>query len=248
MKSDLHNHFTSPSARAAASSVAVIAIDGPTASGKGAVAQVVAERLGFFYLDSGALYRLVALLAVRAGWARAEVWSDAQVHQLALWGSGLDVGFEGERIVLSGEDVAAAIRSEDVGNMASSIATVGALRAALLQRQRDFAIPPGLVADGRDMASVVFPRACLKIFLTADADIRGQRRYKQLIDKGNSDNIDDLDKIIADLHVRDERDRTRALAPLKPVADALVIDTSDLTLDQSIEAVLNAYQLVRQQA
>lgn len=219
----------------------VIAIDGPTASGKGAVAQAVAQRLGFAYLDSGALYRLVGLVALRAGWRKQDEWDVSQVQQLAQWGSELDAAFSGEAIHLNGEEVSGLIRTEEVGNMASSIATVGALREALLQRQRDFAQFPGLVADGRDMASVVFPNARLKIFLTADAQIRGQRRYKQLIDKGNSAKMADLEKIIADLNERDERDRTRALAPLKPVEDALVLDTTKLTLEQSISAVLAAY-------
>ena len=157
--------------------IPVIAIDGPTASGKGAVAQAVAQRLGFHYLDSGALYRLVAVMALRAGWTIDTELDVAHEQQLANWASVLDVRFLGETILLSGEDVSQAIRQEQAGNMASKIATVGALRAALLQRQRDFAQAPGLVADGRDMASVVFPDAPVKIFLTADAQIRAEIRY-----------------------------------------------------------------------
>ena len=221
--------------------VPVIAIDGPTASGKGAVAQAVAQRLGFHYLDSGALYRLVALQAIRAGWASDTALDVAHEQQLAQWASSLDVRFEGEVIALAGEDVGNTIRAEDVGNMASKIATVGVLREALLQRQRDFAQPMGLVADGRDMASVVFPNATVKIFLTADAQIRAERRYKQLIDKGFSANITDLEKIVVDLNARDERDRNRAFAPLKPVADAYVLDTSQMGLEQAIQTVIERF-------
>ena len=219
--------------------IPVIAIDGPTASGKGAVAQAVAQRLGFHYLDSGALYRLVAVMALRAGWTIDTELDVAHEQQLANWASVLDVRFLGETILLSGEDVSQAIRQEQAGNMASKIATVGALRAALLQRQRDFAQAPGLVADGRDMASVVFPDALVKIFLTADAQIRAERRYKQLIDKGFSANMANL---AADLRARDARDMARAFAPLKPVADAYVLDTSNLTLAQAIQSVIDRYE------
>ena len=219
--------------------IPVIAIDGPTASGKGAVAQAVAHELGFHYLDSGALYRLVALQALRAGWTAETALDVAHEQQLAEWASALDVRFLGETIVLEGEDVSQAIRQEATGNMASKIATVGALRQALLQRQRDFAQAPGLVADGRDMASVVFPDALAKIFLTADAHIRAERRYKQLIDKGFSANMTNL---VADLQARDARDMARAFAPLKPVADAYVLDTSHMSLVQAIQTVITQYE------
>ena len=219
--------------------IPVIAIDGPTASGKGAVAQAVARELGFHYLDSGALYRLVALQALRAGWAAETELDVAHEQQLAEWASALDARFLDETIVLEGEDVSQAIRQEATGNMASKIATVGALRQALLQRQRDFAQAPGLVADGRDMASVVFPDALAKIFLTADAQIRAERRYKQLIDKGFSANMTNL---VADLQARDARDMARAFAPLKPVADAYVLDTSHMSLTQAIQTVIAQYQ------
>ena len=219
--------------------VPVIAIDGPTASGKGAVAQAVAQQLGFHYLDSGALYRLVALIALQSGWDIHTELDVAHEQQLADWASQLDVQFLGELIMLGTENVAQAIRQEEVGNMASKIATVGSLRQALLQRQRDFAQPPGLVADGRDMASVVFPHATVKIFLTADAQIRAQRRYKQLIEKGFSANIADL---VADLNARDARDMARDFAPLKPVADAYVLDTSHMTLAQAIQTVVDRYE------
>ena len=219
--------------------IPVIAIDGPTASGKGAVAQAVAHELGFHYLDSGALYRLVALQALRAGWTAETALDVAHEQQLAEWASTLDVRFLGETIVLEGEDVSQAIRQEATGNMASKIATVGVLRQALLQRQRDFAQAPGLVADGRDMASVVFPDALAKIFLTADAHIRAERRYKQLIDKGFSANMTNL---VADLQARDARDMARAFAPLKPVADAYVLDTSHMSLVQAIQTVITQYE------
>ena len=219
--------------------VSVIAIDGPTASGKGAVAQAVAQQLGFHYLDSGALYRLVALIALQSGWDIHTELDVAHEQQLSDWASQLDVQFLGELIMLGTENVAQAIRQEEVGNMASKIATVGSLRQALLQRQRDFAQPPGLVADGRDMASVVFPHATVKIFLTADAQIRAQRRYKQLIEKGFSANIADL---VTDLNARDARDMARDMAPLKPVADAYVLDTSHMTLAQAIQTVVDRYE------
>ena len=219
--------------------IPVIAIDGPTASGKGAVAQAVAHELGFHYLDSGALYRLVALQALRAGWTAETELDVAHEQQLAEWASALDASFLDETIVLEGEDVSQAIRQEATGNMASKIATVGALRQALLQRQRDFAQAPGLVADGRDMASVVFPDALAKIFLTADAHIRAERRYKQLIDKGFSANMTNL---VADLQARDARDMARAFAPLKPVADAYVLDTSHMSLVQAIQTVIAQYE------
>ena len=219
--------------------IPVIAVDGPTASGKGAVAQAVARALGFHYLDSGALYRLIGLLALRAGWTTEMAFDVAHEQQLSEWARGLDVRFVGEQIVLNGEDVSAAIRQEATGNMASKIATVGVLREALLQRQRDFAQAPGLVADGRDMASVVFPEATVKIFLTADAQIRAERRYKQLIDKGFSANMANL---VVDLHARDARDMARAFAPLKPVADAYVLDTSHMSLAQAIQTVVDQYE------
>ena len=219
--------------------IPVIAIDGPTASGKGAVAQAVARELGFHYLDSGALYRLVALQALRAGWTAETELDVAHEQQLAEWASALDARFLDETIVLEGEDVSQAIRQEATGNMASKIATVGVLRQALLQRQRDFAQAPGLVADGRDMASVVFPDALAKIFLTADAHIRAERRYKQLIDKGFSANMTNL---VADLQARDARDMARAFAPLKPVADAYVLDTSHMSLMKAIQTVIAQYE------
>lgn len=213
--------------------VPVIAIDGPSASGKGTVAQRVAAKLGFHYLDSGALYRLTALAAQRRGLD----WSDEeQVSRLAAT---LDVVFEGETIQLSGEDVSLAIRSEEMGYGASKVAALPAVRDALLQRQRDFARLPGLVADGRDMGGVVFPAAPLKIFLTATAEIRAERRYKQLLGRGEAA---DLAAITADLQARDERDRVRAVAPLAQLPDALLLETSRLNIEQAVDQVLTWWQ------
>lgn len=209
--------------------VPVIAIDGPSASGKGTVAQIVAERLGFHYLDSGAIYRLTALAAQNQGVS----WSDEQaVASVAQY---LDVVFDGERIVLAGADVSAAIRSEQIGSGASQVAALPAVRAALLARQQAFAQQPGLVGDGRDMASVVFPAAQLKVFLTASAAARAERRYKQLIGRGE---VADLAVITADLEARDARDRARSVAPLVQAADAYLLDTTAMAVDEAVNQVL----------
>jgi CMP/dCMP kinase len=219
----------------------VITIDGPTASGKGAVAQAVACRLGLHYLDSGALYRLVALQAMHHGYTFDTVLTGTQEAQLAVWARHLPVVFEGDLILLDGVNVSAEIRAEAVGNMASKIAVIGLLREGLLERQRDFAQAPGLVADGRDMGSIVFPNAPVKVFLTASSQIRAERRYKQLIDKGFSANITGL---VADLNERDARDSTRKHAPLKAAHGAYVLDSSELTLDETVEKLLQHYAKV----
>jgi cytidylate kinase len=208
--------------------VPVIAIDGPTASGKGTVAQRVAEALGFHYLDSGALYRLVALVAQRQGVAAGEV--DA----LAAIARTLAPRF-GARIVLDGEDVTHAIRAEEVGNLASRIAVHPQLRAALLDLQKGFRRKPGLVADGRDMGTVVFPDAQLKVYLTASVEARAERRCKQLSDKGFAANIAAL---LQDLRERDARDSQRAAAPLKPAEDAFQLDSSDLSIDEVVAQIV----------
>jgi cytidylate kinase len=205
------------------SSVPVIAIDGPSASGKGTVASRVAAVLGFHYLESGALYRLVALAGGDAPEQTAKT---------------LDVVFQEDRIILSGQDVTEKIREESVGNRASEIAGIAAVRAALLERQRGFRKPPGLVADGRDMGTVVFPDAVLKVFLTAGVQTRARRRYKQLIDKGNHANLAALSR---DLEERDKRDAAREVAPLKPAADAVSLDSSGLTVDDVVDRVLKEY-------
>jgi cytidylate kinase len=207
----------------------VIAIDGPTASGKGTVAQRVAAALGWHYLDSGALYRLVALRALEEG-------VDAgNAPALADLARRLQPRFAGERIALGGRDVTDDIRREDVGAMASRIAVHPALRAALLDLQKGFRRFPGLVADGRDMGTVVFPDARLKVFLTASVEARAGRRHKQLSEKGFPSNIAIL---LQDLRARDERDSSRSAAPLKPAEDARQLDSSDLTIEQVVAQIL----------
>ena len=208
--------------------VPVITIDGPTASGKGTVAQRVAGVLGWHMLDSGALYRLTALACMRR-----DVPEDDEARIAQVAGS-LDVRFD-DRVWLEGDDVSLAIRQEDVGNRASRLAAFAPVREALLARQRAFRQAPGLVADGRDMGTVVFPDAGLKVYLVASAEARAERRYKQLMEKGISANIRDL---LEDLRSRDMRDATRATAPLKPAPDALLLDSSGLGIDQTVQQVL----------
>lgn len=210
----------------------VITIDGPTASGKGTIALRVARALGWHALDSGALYRLTALAVLREGGDGAD---EAQAARLARH---LDVRFEGEAILMNGEDVGGLIRQEEVGNLASRVAAWPAVREALLARQRDFCREPGLVADGRDMGTVVFPDAPLKIFLDADVEVRARRRHKQLKDKGFSANLDDL---LQDLRARDARDRGRAHAPLVAAADAVTVDSSRQGIDDVVRQVLDLW-------
>jgi CMP/dCMP kinase len=209
--------------------VPVITIDGPTASGKGSVADGVAEALGFHVLDSGALYRLTALDADANG---IDLDNEADLAACAL---ALDPVFTSSRIFMDDRDVTDEIRDERIGNLASAIAPYPALRTALLERQRAFRIPPGLVADGRDMGTVVFPDAGLKIFLVADVAARAERRYKQLIEKGFPANIAVL---LEELQARDARDAGRKTAPLAAAVDAVTIDSSGLGLGDVIEAVL----------
>ncbi len=216
--------------------VPVIAIDGPTASGKGTIAARVAAHFGFHYLDSGAIYRIAALAAMRAG---ADISDESAVAGVA---QRLAVVFAGEQVLLDGQDVAADIRQEAIGNAASRIAVFPLVRQALLERQRAFAQPPGLVADGRDMASVVFPGAQLKVFLTASAQERAQRRFKQLLEKGISVKFEDL---LADLQARDARDTQRAVAPLKPVADSWVLDSSSLDIATVVSAIVQRFEALR---
>lgn len=209
--------------------VPVIAIDGPSASGKGTVAARVAAALGFLYLDSGALYRLTALAAQRAG----VDWTDESgVAAIAL---GLDVEFSELDIRLDGQLVGEAIRTEEISAGASKVAALPAVREALLFRQRAFNTAPGLVGDGRDMGSVIFPNAVLKVFLTASAEVRAERRYKQLIEKGLSANLPDL---LQDLKQRDERDSQRSVAPLRQEPDARLLDTTSLTIEEAVNQVL----------
>ncbi|WP_051710325.1 (d)CMP kinase [Andreprevotia chitinilytica] len=211
------------------SGIPVIAVDGPSASGKGTVAQRVAEVLGFHYLDSGALYRLTALAAERQG----ATWHDEQA--VADIAAKLDVVFDGAAILLAKSDVTEAIRTENIGIGASIVAALPLVRAALLERQRAFALVPGLVADGRDMGSTVFPHAPLKVFLTASAEARAERRYKQLTERGEAA---DLAAITADLHARDERDRQRSVAPLQQLPDALLLDTTEMGIAEAVQQVL----------
>ena len=213
----------------------VIAIDGPTASGKGTIAQAVAHDLGFACLDSGALYRVVALLALRRG-----VDPD-DAAQLASLARSAHPRFADGRVELDGEDVTEPIRTEEVGRAASRVSAHGPVRDELLQLQRSFRRWPGLVADGRDMGTVVFPDARLKVFLTASTEVRAQRRLNQLMEKGYSGNLATL---LQDLRERDERDRTRAVAPLKAADDAFELDASSLTIDEVVAQVLAWYQTV----
>jgi cytidylate kinase len=207
----------------------VIAIDGPSASGKGTVAQLVARTLGYHYLDSGALYRLVALAAERQGAGLGDA------PALAALAARLAVRFDGGEVWLDGERVTEAIRTEAVSVAASRVAAVPAVRAALLDRQRAFRQAPGLVADGRDMGSVVFPDAQLKVFLTATPEARAERRYKQLNEKGIAANIQTL---LLDLRERDARDEARAVAPLRAAPDAKRLDTTGVTAMQAAQTVL----------
>jgi len=210
--------------------VPVITIDGPSGSGKGTISRMLARELGFQFLDSGALYRLLAFAAQRRGIAL-----DDESALAALSGE-LDIRFpadgEGDRVLLDGEDVGDAIRTEAAGGGASRVAALPAVREALLDRQRRFRLLPGLVADGRDMGTVVFPDAEAKIFLTASAEERARRRCKQLKEKGLSVVFDD---VLADIQVRDERDASRSVAPLRPAQDADLVDTSELDISATIE-------------
>ncbi len=213
--------------------VPVIAVDGPSSSGKGTVASAVAEQLGYHFLDSGAVYRATALAAMRAGVPPTDE------PRIAAIAASLDLAFEGRSIRLGGEEVADALRSEAVGSMASRISALSSVRDALRQLQLSFRRIPGLVADGRDMGTVIFPGAALKVFLTASAAKRAERRHKQLISKGISSSIDALR---AELEARDARDATRAVAPLKPATDAQFLDNSDLGIDETVDTVLTFWE------
>ena len=216
-------------------SAAVITIDGPSGSGKGTIAGLLATRLGWNLLDSGALYRLLALSARNHGVA---LTNEEGLKALAAH---LDVQFvagapgQEQLIILEGEEVTQAIRNEQVGSGASQVAALPAVRDALLQRQRAFLEAPGLVADGRDMGTVVFPEAPLKIFLTASVEERAQRRYLQLKEKGDAVNLASL---LDEIRARDERDTQRAVAPLKPAADAILLDSTQLSIEQVLERIL----------
>ena len=214
------------------SDIPVLTIDGPSGSGKGTLAQRMAEKLGWHYLDSGAIYRVLAQAALKH---QIDLTDEAALASIA---GQLDVQFvlkDGQlQVVLEGEDVSLLIRSEQAGNAASKVAAFPAVRSALLQRQRDFCQPPGLVTDGRDMGTVVFPDAPYKVFLTASAKVRAERRYKQLKEKGIDSNLSDL---VAEISERDERDTQREVAPLRPADDAVILDSTQLGIEAVLEKV-----------
>jgi cytidylate kinase len=211
-----------------------VTIDGPSSSGKGTISRIVARQAGWHLLDSGALYRLVALSGQLAGADPDDVESHVGFAQRMQVHFGADAAGD-ERVELNGRDITRELRSEEAGQGASRVAVWPAIRAALVDRQRAFAEAPGLVADGRDMGTVIFPDAKLKVFLTASATERAERRYKQLIGKGSAANLRDLSREIAE---RDERDSNRAVAPLKPAADAVLLDSTGLTIERVVEQVM----------
>jgi cytidylate kinase len=210
----------------------VITIDGPSGAGKGTVSTLLAKKLGWHFLDSGAIYRVLAVASLHH-----KIPPEDEIGLLPL-ASGLDVNFEttenGVRVILEGEDVSDTIRTESVGATASKIASLPSIREALLRRQRGFKQSPGLVADGRDMGTVVFPEAHVKIFLTASAEERADRRFNQLKDKGH--NVS-MSRLLNDIKARDERDANRTVAPLVPAKDALVLDSTELNLEQVLEKI-----------
>jgi cytidylate kinase len=210
--------------------IPVVTIDGPSGSGKGTIAALLAERLGWSLLDSGALYRVVAAVALE----RQMDLEDGEA--LAAMAGALDIRFEEDRVLVDGRDMASVIRTEPVSRAASQVAALGQVRDAIFELQRSMRRPPGLVADGRDMGTVVFQDAKLKVFLDASAEIRAQRRYNQLKNKG----LDvSLRALLANLEERDARDKARAVSPLVPAADALIIDSTDLTIEEVLERVVS---------
>jgi CMP/dCMP kinase len=209
--------------------VPIITVDGPSGSGKGTISQRVAEALGWHFLDSGAIYRVLGLMASRAG-----IGGD-DVDKLVLMAENMPLSFDGDRVLLAQEEVTDAIRTETAGNQASKVAAIPRVREALLAWQRNYARAPGLVADGRDMGTVVFPQAQVKIFLTASPEERAKRRYKQLKGKGLGVNLAGL---IVEIRERDERDSQRAVAPLRASASALSLDSTNLTIDEVYTQVM----------
>lgn len=209
--------------------VPIITVDGPSGSGKGTISLRVAKQLGWHFLDSGAIYRVLGLMASRAG-----IGSE-NVDELVEMAKNMPLSFDGERVLLEQEEVTDKIRTESAGNLASKVAAIPRVREALLTWQRNYARPPGLVADGRDMGTVVFPQAQVKIFLTASPEERAKRRYKQLKGKGLGVNLASL---IEEIRERDERDRQRAVAPLRAAASALELDSTNLTIDEVYAQVM----------
>jgi CMP/dCMP kinase len=216
--------------------IPVVTIDGPGGSGKGTVSRAIARRLGWHFLDSGALYRAVALAALRAAVdldSAVEVEACTRKQRIKF----VEQGADDARVMLSGVDVTDELRTESCAAAASKVAVLPAVRAALLDKQRELRLAPGLVADGRDMGTVVFPDAVLKVFLEASAEERAQRRYKQLKEKALSVNLHDLLEEIAQ---RDHRDRTRAVAPLVPAQDALIVDSTSMSIAEVVETIMTA--------
>ncbi|PHS32401.1 MAG: cytidylate kinase [Methylophaga sp.] len=216
------------------SNIPVLTIDGPSGSGKGTIAQLVAKKLGWHYLDSGAIYRVLAQAAIKHD---IDLADEPQLVEIA---QDLDLVFllsdkNDLKVMLEGEDVSTIIRSETAGNAASKVAALPLVRAALLERQHDFRQPPGLVTDGRDMGTVVFPDAEHKVYLTASAEVRAQRRYKQLKEKGIESN---LSALVTDISERDERDSQREVAPLRPAHDALQLDSSELGIEDVYKHIM----------
>jgi cytidylate kinase len=215
----------------------IITVDGPSGAGKGTLCQMLAAKLNWALLDSGALYRVTALAAKQHAVAMD---NEAGLEAIAAH---LDVQFNvseekaGVQVILEGENVTASLRTEETGAIASQVAAVNSVRAALLERQRAFQQMPGLIADGRDMGTVVFPNAELKVYLTASAEERGQRRYRQLLESGNNAN---LSRIIEDISARDDRDMNRSIAPLKPADDAIVIDSTSMSIERVFDQVQQA--------
>ena len=216
--------------------IPVITIDGPSASGKGTVAQLVADKLGFAYLDSGALYRVVAFAAQQNNIA----WDDA--NAVAEYAKTLNIKFKNDQILLNDHDISNEIRTELMGKGASQVAVHASVRAALVDLQHSFHQAPGLVADGRDMGTVIFPFAPLKIFLTASTEIRAERRYKQLLGKNQPANYEN---ILEDLLERDARDKGRASAPLVMAENAILLETDNLGITDAVNTVLNAYKNIK---
>ena len=220
-------------------SAPVITVDGPSGAGKGTVCARLAQELNWQLLDSGALYRITGLASERKGLTLSDSMNEHDELAVAEVAANLDVRFEptpvGVKVILEGDDVTDQIRTEEVGSLASQVAALPAVRTALLQRQRDFQALPGVIADGRDMGTVVFPLAQVKVFLTASAEERGQRRYKQLTEKGFNAS---LPALIEDIRARDDRDSNRAVAPLKPADDATVIDSTSMSIEEVCNQVL----------
>jgi len=219
----------------ASQTIPVLAIDGPSGSGKGTIGQILAQRLGWHFLDSGAVYRAVGYLAVKRELAERDV------APLARLAGEMDIRFEIDprgtaRVILNGTEVGDGLRTEEAGAMASKVAAIPEVRSALLNKQRAFRQAPGLVADGRDMGTTVFPDAILKVFLTASPEVRAERRYKQLKDKGFDAN---LPRLLGEIRDRDARDSTRTASPLKPAADASILDTSTLSISEVVEQIEN---------